>query len=288
VAVRLEDNGVGFDPTAVGATRGGGLGLAGMEERVKLIGGTYTLSGTIGQPVADLLTGGSYQLVGGFWPATLTVPVAGGPTLRLELGSTEVSISWSPATTGFLLQQTDALGSAWTLVNTALSSTRYAVASSADGIKQVAAADGGFIRVSTDHGRHWNYDSHDRKIRITPSAYSVVLMVSPTLIDEYVCSNARRGAARNNLDAKLHRCPALQRGRSNRNGRAVCPQVAASVFLHRTRSGSAQCPSFVSSRSSWQTRSSPTPWATLRGPLDRSTQPCPRWPVLNGSGEAAD
>jgi hypothetical protein len=30
-------------------------------------GGSYTLSGTIGQPDADSLTGGDYRLDGGFW-----------------------------------------------------------------------------------------------------------------------------------------------------------------------------------------------------------------------------
>ena len=30
-------------------------------------GGSYTLSGTAGQPDAGLLTGGSYSLAGGFW-----------------------------------------------------------------------------------------------------------------------------------------------------------------------------------------------------------------------------
>ena len=30
-------------------------------------GGSYTLSGTIGQPDAGILTGGSYTLTGGFW-----------------------------------------------------------------------------------------------------------------------------------------------------------------------------------------------------------------------------
>jgi hypothetical protein len=29
--------------------------------------GTYTISGTIGQPDAGILTGGTYTLVGGFW-----------------------------------------------------------------------------------------------------------------------------------------------------------------------------------------------------------------------------
>jgi len=31
-------------------------------------GGTYTLTGTIGQPDADWTSGGDYELLGGFWP----------------------------------------------------------------------------------------------------------------------------------------------------------------------------------------------------------------------------
>lgn len=31
------------------------------------VGGTYTLSGTIGQPDAGVMTGGTYTLTGGFW-----------------------------------------------------------------------------------------------------------------------------------------------------------------------------------------------------------------------------
>ena len=31
-------------------------------------GGTYLLSGTIGQPDAGVVTGGTYVLLGGFWP----------------------------------------------------------------------------------------------------------------------------------------------------------------------------------------------------------------------------
>jgi hypothetical protein len=31
-------------------------------------GGSYVLSGTIGQPDAGVMSGGSYELLGGFWP----------------------------------------------------------------------------------------------------------------------------------------------------------------------------------------------------------------------------
>jgi hypothetical protein len=40
-------------------------------------GGGFELSGTIGQPAAGVMSGGPYELVGGFWAATL-----GGPTFQ--------------------------------------------------------------------------------------------------------------------------------------------------------------------------------------------------------------
>ncbi|MEK7676739.1 MAG: two-component regulator propeller domain-containing protein [Verrucomicrobiota bacterium] len=49
VSVQLEDNGVGFDPAALNSSRSGGLGLAGMEERAKLVGGTFHLQSVPGQ-----------------------------------------------------------------------------------------------------------------------------------------------------------------------------------------------------------------------------------------------
>ena len=41
-------------------------------------GGDFAVTGTIGQPDAGVLTGGSFELAGGFWPgATAGVPCAG-------------------------------------------------------------------------------------------------------------------------------------------------------------------------------------------------------------------
>jgi len=80
-------------------------------------GGTYTLGGTIGQPDANgiTLTGGSYSLEGGFWPGLILVPADDGPTLFIQLAGASVIVSWTPASPGFTLQQTDNLASpAWT------------------------------------------------------------------------------------------------------------------------------------------------------------------------------
>ena len=75
-------------------------------------GGSYTLSGTIGQSAAGQLTGGSYVLEGGFWAGAFAVQQVGSPTLLLErsaLGDGNVTLSWAPEASGFVLQMTDDL-----------------------------------------------------------------------------------------------------------------------------------------------------------------------------------
>jgi len=77
-------------------------------------GGTYTLSGTIGQPDAGTLSGGSYTLQGGFWPGLIVPSTGEAPTLFIQLSGVNVIISWSPGTPGFALEQTDSIGASWT------------------------------------------------------------------------------------------------------------------------------------------------------------------------------
>ena len=74
-------------------------------------GGSYTLSGTIGQPdaAATTLSGGIYTLQGGFWPGLIVTIPGEGPTLLIQLSGANVILSWSPDTPGFALEQTDDL-----------------------------------------------------------------------------------------------------------------------------------------------------------------------------------
>ena len=75
-------------------------------------GGNYTLSGTIGQPAAGQLAGSGYVLEGGFWAGAYAVQQVGSPTLILErssLGDGNVTLSWAPEASGFILQVTDDL-----------------------------------------------------------------------------------------------------------------------------------------------------------------------------------
>jgi hypothetical protein len=70
-------------------------------------GGVYSVSGTIGQPDASVtpMTGGSYSVTGGFW-ALYAVQVPGAPTLTiLPAGCGLAMISWTPATTNWVLQE---------------------------------------------------------------------------------------------------------------------------------------------------------------------------------------
>ena len=80
-------------------------------------GGNYTLRGTIGQPdAAGTMSGGNYTLQGGFWPG-IVVPTTGEvPTLFIQPGGGQATISWSPVTPGFVLEEVGALGGTWSNV----------------------------------------------------------------------------------------------------------------------------------------------------------------------------
>jgi hypothetical protein len=68
---------------------------------INLTGGTYTLSGTVGQPDAGQLAGGNYTLDGGFWGLIALVP----PRLTITRAGSSVNICWPSPSTGFKLQQ---------------------------------------------------------------------------------------------------------------------------------------------------------------------------------------
>jgi hypothetical protein len=74
-------------------------------------GGSFALSGTVGQPDAGgLLTNTQSSVRGGFWILPQAVPTLGAPTLTIvPAGSGQATLSWSPATPGFILQETPSL-----------------------------------------------------------------------------------------------------------------------------------------------------------------------------------
>jgi hypothetical protein len=80
-------------------------------------GGVYAVTGTIGQPDAGgPMTNGVYSLTGGFWPLPTAIQTPGAPLLTITPASPgQVTISWTPATAGFVLQETWSLSPAnWT------------------------------------------------------------------------------------------------------------------------------------------------------------------------------
>src|SRR5437867_4467383 len=71
-------------------------------------GGVYSVSGTIGQPDAGgAMTNGRYSVTGGFWALPTAVQVTGAPTLTIASATPgNATLSWTPATAGFVLQET--------------------------------------------------------------------------------------------------------------------------------------------------------------------------------------
>ena len=68
-------------------------------------GGTYSVSGTIGQHDAGgPMTGGNYSLTGGFWALISVVQTAGAPTLYISHSGNTVTVYWENVS-GWNLQQ---------------------------------------------------------------------------------------------------------------------------------------------------------------------------------------
>lgn len=74
-------------------------------------GGTYQVSGTIGQPDASgAMTGGNYSLTGGFWSLIAVVQTGGAPTLYITSSGNTVTVYWQDVS-GWSLQQNSNLNS---------------------------------------------------------------------------------------------------------------------------------------------------------------------------------
>ena len=80
-------------------------------------GGVYSVSGTIGQhDASNDMTNAQYSVAGGFWALPTAIQVTGAPTLTIVPATPgNATISWTPNTSGFVLQQTATLSpSNWT------------------------------------------------------------------------------------------------------------------------------------------------------------------------------
>jgi hypothetical protein len=83
---------------------------------MNLTGGSYALSGTIGQPDAGHLAGGMDTVDGGFWSLIALVP----PRLTITDSGASVVICWPSPSIGFKLQRNLSLSpSAWADVSQA-------------------------------------------------------------------------------------------------------------------------------------------------------------------------
>jgi hypothetical protein len=67
-------------------------------------GGTYQVSGTIGQPDASsAMTGGTYSVTGGFW-SLYAVQTPGAPLLTITCIGNQAIVAWDATVTGWTLQ----------------------------------------------------------------------------------------------------------------------------------------------------------------------------------------
>jgi hypothetical protein len=84
-------------------------------------GGVYSVSGTIGQPDAGELRGGTFTLVGGFWGVVAAIQTPGAPLLSVVLTNGGVTVSWPRPAEGWVLDEVGSLVAApgsngWTQV----------------------------------------------------------------------------------------------------------------------------------------------------------------------------
>ena len=78
--------------------------------------GQYSLTDTIGQPDAGVMSGGGFTLQGGFWGIVAAVQTPGAPLLSVLRSNAAVIVSWSAPADGWLLHATTNLvtaGSVW-------------------------------------------------------------------------------------------------------------------------------------------------------------------------------
>jgi hypothetical protein len=81
-------------------------------------GGNFSVTGTIGQTDAGLLTGGSFAVAGGFWGGAYAVQNPGAPLLSVVSTGTNALFTWADASGSFVLESAGSLTApiAWTLV----------------------------------------------------------------------------------------------------------------------------------------------------------------------------
>ena len=82
-------------------------------------GGVFSVSGTIGQPDAGVMSGGQFTLVGGFWGIVAAIQTSDAPSLSVANLGSHVLLSWPMPADGWLLERTNILSGVagpWTQV----------------------------------------------------------------------------------------------------------------------------------------------------------------------------
>jgi hypothetical protein len=74
-------------------------------------GGAFSISGTIGQPDAGVLSGGGYTVEGGFWSGVSIIQNTNAPILNIRLAGSNAILSWPVGITGFSLEETATIDS---------------------------------------------------------------------------------------------------------------------------------------------------------------------------------
>ena len=72
-------------------------------------GGVFRVSGTIGQPAAGNLAGGSFAIQGGFWGSAEVVQTPGAPFLKVVRVGGNYVLTWADTGAGFALEVATAL-----------------------------------------------------------------------------------------------------------------------------------------------------------------------------------
>lgn len=78
-------------------------------------GGPYALAGAVGQPDSGRLSGGGFQLTGGFWGILVVLEQPGVPTLTIARGpGNTLIIAWPAGSASWRLEQSPSLApAAW-------------------------------------------------------------------------------------------------------------------------------------------------------------------------------
>ena len=72
-------------------------------------GGVFAVTGTVGQPDAGRMSGGSFALNGGFWGLIAVTPTPGAPPLSITLSNGAVTVAWPRSVEGCSLEWTATL-----------------------------------------------------------------------------------------------------------------------------------------------------------------------------------